>query len=253
MRILFLGGTGNISSDCAALLHQRGHQIFVLTRGHTPVPDGYTALQADRKDPAALRAAIGGRVFDVVVNFLGYEVADVALDYELLNGRVGQYIFISTAAAYSKPPQRVPITENEPLRNPFWEYAQNKIACEEFLRARPGFPTTIVRPSHTYSKCWTPNIVSSSGYTLAARFEAGKSVFVPDTGNLWTLTHTTDFAVGFAGLVGKGAAIGEAFHITSDETLPWTKIYALTAAAAGVDKPQIDVIPLEWLCERFRS
>ena len=252
MNILFIGGTGNISSDCAALLHQRGHKIFVLTRGQSPVPAGYTPVRADRKDAVAMRAALAGVTVDVVVNFLGYDVPELALDHELFAGHVRQYIFISTTAVYTKPPRRLPLTEDEPQGNPFWDYAQKKQVCEEWLRARPDFPVTIVRPSHTYSKRWVPNVVSSSGYTLAARFDAGLPVFVPGDGeNLWTLTATSDFAVGFAGLVGNERAIGEAFHITSNEVQPWIKIYSEIAAAAGVTSPVIEKIPVEFICERF--
>jgi nucleoside-diphosphate-sugar epimerase len=252
MNILFIGGTGNISGDCAALLHQRGHKIFVLTRGQSPIPAGYTAVRADHKDAAAVRAAVQGLPVDVVANFIAYDVPDVARDFELFGGRVQQYIFISTTAAYVKPPQRLPLTENEPLGNPYWDYAKKKQDCEDWLRARPEFPVTIVRPSHTYSKRWVPNVVASAGYTLAARFEAGQPVFLPNNGdNLWTLTATSDFAVGFAGLAGNARAIGEAFHITSDERLPWLEIYGEIAAAAGVHSPVIETIPLEFICDRF--
>ncbi|OHE76161.1 MAG: hypothetical protein A2107_15880 [Verrucomicrobia bacterium GWF2_62_7] len=252
MRILFIGGTGNLSTDCAELLHRRGHEIAVLTRGHSSVPPQYRAVKADRKDPTAVRTALDKAAPDVVINFLGYELADVQLDYTLLGGNIRQYVFISTAAAYAKPPPRLPITEETPLGNPFWDYAQKKQQCEDWLRERwreSHFPLTIVRPSHTYSPRWFPNPVSSSGYTFAARLEAGKPVFVPGDGeNPWTLTSTSDFAVGVAGLMGNDKAIGEAFHITSDEALTWNQIYAETAAALGVDSPRIMKIPVEFIC-----
>lgn len=184
MKILFIGGTGNLSSDCAALLHERGHEIFITTRGNSVVPADYTAVRTDRKDLPAMRAALTGLQFDVVVNFLGYEVPELAIDYEIFNDRIDQYIFISSTTVYVKPPRHLPITESEPRGNPFWEYAQKKHACEDWLLARPEFPVTIVRPSHTYSKRWTPNTVSSAGYTIAARFEAGQPVFVPDDGSI---------------------------------------------------------------------
>jgi nucleoside-diphosphate-sugar epimerase len=250
MKILFIGGTGNISTDCAALLHEQGHEIVVATRGQSQVPAAYAIVKADRKNPAAMRAAIAGRSVDVVVNFLGYEVADVALDYELFRENIRQYIFISTATVYAKPPPQLPVTEKSPMGNLFWEYAQKKLLCEEWLRARPDMPVTIVRPSHTYSNRWVPNVVSSSGYTLAARFEAGLPVFVPDNGeNPWTLTATSDFAVGLAGLVGNERAIGESFHITGDEVLTWNQIYAATAAVVGGPVPQIEQIPTDFICE----
>ncbi|HTL57160.1 MAG TPA: NAD-dependent epimerase/dehydratase family protein, partial [Candidatus Limnocylindrales bacterium] len=166
---------------------------------------------------------------------------------------VRQYIFISSATVYLKPPPFLPITEATPKGNPFWDYAQKKLACEEWLlraRAENGFPATIVRPSHTYSRRWIPNPLSSSSYTFAARLEAGKPVFVPDDGeNPWTLTAASDFAVGLAGLVGTEKAIGEAFHITSDEVLTWNQIVAEIAAALGVKSAQVVKVPTDSICE----
>ncbi len=255
MRVLFIGAGGNISEDCAALLHARGHEIVGLTRGRSGLPDYCRPVIADRKDRGAMRGAFGQAAADVVVNFLGYDVADVALDYEMLAGRIRQYIFISTAAAYVKPPLSLPVTEREPLGNRFWDYAKKKEACERWLwerRDRDGFPVTIVRPSHTYSPRWFPNLMGSAARTLAIRLEAGKPVFVPDDGrNLWTLTASSDFAAGFAGLVGNESDIGEAFHITSDEALSWVEIIEETGRALGVGSPDIKRIPLDWLCERF--
>ena len=253
MKILFLGGTGNISADCAALLHQRGHEILVLSRGRNAVPSGYRAVQADRKDAAAMRIALHGLRPEVVINFLGYDLSDVQVDYELFNGVVRQYLFISSAVVYAKPPQRLPLTEDTPLGNPLWDYAEKKLACERWLQQRreeAGFPVTVVRPSHTYSKRWIPNPVSSGSYTFAARLEQGKPVFVHDEGeSLWTLTTTADFAVGLAGLIGKPEVIGEAFHITSDEVLTWNQIYAEIAGALGVASPQIVKVPTDFICQ----
>ena len=253
MKILFLGGTGNISADCVALLHQRGHEIMVLTRGKTAVPPGYRAVQADRKDAAAMRTALKSLQPEVVVNFLGYDLSDVQVDYDLFNGLVRQYVFISSTVVYAKPPQRLPLTEDGPFGNPFWDYAEKKLACERWLQQRreeAGFPVTVVRPSHTYSKRWIPNPVSSGSYTFAARMEQGKPVFVHDQGESpWTLTTTTDFAVGLVGLLGRPEAIGETFHITSDEVLTWNQIYAEIAAALGVASPQIVKVPTDVICQ----
>ena len=253
MKILFIGGTGNISAACAALADQHGHDVLVLSRGRSAVPRGYRALQADRRDPAALRAALKGVKPDVVLNFLGYELAEVQLDHELFNGAVGQYVFISSAVVYAKPPRRLPLTEEAPLGNPLWDYAAKKLACEQWLlerQAEAGFPVTIVRPSHTYSRYWVPNAVSSGSYTFAARLAQGKPVFVHDDGKSpWTLTTSADFAVGLVGLLGKDEAIGEAFHITSDEVLTWNQIYAEIAAALGVRSPRIVKVPTDFICE----
>lgn len=255
MKVLFIGGTGNLSTDTAALLHLRGHEIIVLTRGRSEVPPAHRAVVADRKDAAAMRATLAGVKPDVVLNFIGYEPADVQTDHAVFGNDIRQYLFISTAAVYAKPPPRLPITEDTPLGNAFWDYAQKKHQCEDWLReqaARTRFPVTIVRPSHTYGPRWFPNVVSSAGYTFAARLESGKPVFVPGDGeNPWTLTATSDFAVGLAGLVGNERTIGEAFHITSDEVLTWNQIVAETAAALGVASPRVLKIPTEWICERF--
>jgi nucleoside-diphosphate-sugar epimerase len=249
LKLLFIGGTGNISTDCAELLHRRGHEIYVISRGRAPVPPAYHSLLADRQDAAALRAALGALQPDVVLDFLGYELAEVQLDYELFHGRVGQYIFISSATVHAKPPARLPITEDAPLGNVYWEYARKKLACEQWLRRQTDFPVTIVRPSHTYSKLWVPNPVASSSFTFAARLRAGQPVIVPDDGeNPWTLTATSDFATALAGLVGNTAALGETFHITSDEVLTWNQICAEIAAALGVAEPRIVKIPTDFLC-----
>jgi nucleoside-diphosphate-sugar epimerase len=158
---------------------------------------------------------------EVVVNFLGFEVSDLEVDRDVFGAGLRQYVFISSATVYEKPPRKLPMTEDGPLGNAWWEYARKKLACEEWLRAEgrsTGFPVTIVRPSHTYSKLWVPNPVSSGSFSYARRILEGRPVFVPDDGeNPWTLTASADFALGLAGLVGNPAAIGEAFHITSDE------------------------------------
>ncbi|MBT7069119.1 MAG: NAD-dependent epimerase/dehydratase family protein [Verrucomicrobia bacterium] len=249
MKILFIGGTGNISTDCAAVLAGQGHTVGVLSRGNHPLPAGYADLRGDRHNSVALASAAGGFKPDVVINFLGFVPDDVARDVEAFGSGISQYIFISSATVYAKPHTILPISEAAPVGNPFSAYAQNKQACEEWLmtcRAETGLPVTIVRPSHTYSPRWIPNPVSSAGFTFGARLRAGKPVFVHGDGeSLWTLTATADFAVGLAGLVGADNAIGETYHITSDEALSWNRIYAETAAALGVDAPTIIKVPLD--------
>jgi len=200
-----------------------------------------------------MRAALKGIKPDVVLNFIGFDLPDVQLDYELFLGAVRQYIFISSTTVYARPLRLLPLTEDALLGNPWWDYAQKKAACEQWLRERHatnGFPATIVRPSHTYSKRWIPNPVSSSSYTFAARLEQGKPVFVHDDGETpWTVTAASDFAIGLAGLVGNAKAIGEAFHITSDEVLTWNRIYAEIAAALGANSPRIIKIPTDFICQ----
>ncbi len=188
----------------------------------------------------------------MVINFLGYELTDARTDHDLFMDSVRQYIFISSTTVHEKPPQQLPITEDAPMGNAWWDYARKKQACEQWLRQRweeERFPVTIVRPSHTYSKRWVPNPVSSGSYSFAARLERGLPVFVPDTGgNPWTLTASSDFAVGLAGLVGKNEALGETFHITSDEVLTWNQIVAGIAAAVGVNSPEIVKVPTDFIC-----
>lgn len=247
MKVLFIGGTGVISSACAELALSRGIDLYLLNRGQAarPEPAGAHVLRADIRDQAQARAALAGHTFDAVVDWVAFTPDQVAADSELFRGRTGQYVFISSATVYEKPPRRLPITEATPLGNPFWPYAANKIACEELLRHAQHseqFPVTIVRPSHTYDRTKLPTL---GYYTAIGRLRAGKPAVVHGDGtSLWVLTHHRDFAVGFVGLLGNPAAIGEAFHITSDELLTWNQIYTLLARAAGVE-PRLLHVPSE--------
>lgn len=244
MKVLFIGGTGIISSACSELAIQRGYELYLLNRGQSrrPTPAGARLLPGDIRDPASARAAIGDLDFDSVVDWVAFLPEQVRFDLELFSGRSGQYIFISSASAYHTPPNFLPVTESTPLHNPFWEYSRNKIACETTLLdayRSSGFPATIVRPSHTYDKTLLP---FHGGYTNIARMRAGKPVVVHGDGtSLWTLTHHADFAVGLLGLLGNPHALGEAFHITSDEWLSWNQIYTILAQAAGVQAHLVHV------------
>jgi nucleoside-diphosphate-sugar epimerase len=237
--ILFLGGTGVISSASVARATALGHEVTVLNRGESaqrPLPDGVRRITADLRDPAGVRSALAGRDFDVVAQFLAFTPEHVQADIELFEGRTGQYVFISSASAYQTPPSRLPVTESTPLRNPFWQYSRDKIASEDLLvgayRER-GFPATIVRPSHTYDRTLLP---TSGGWTDIARMRAGKPVVVHGDGtSLWTITHTRDFAVAFVGLLGNPYAIGDSFHITGDHAPTWNQIYTWLGQAAGVE------------------
>jgi nucleoside-diphosphate-sugar epimerase len=253
VKILFIGGTGNISAECAAGLYEGGHEIVVVTRGRSPVPSSYQSIVVDRKDATAMRTALRSLEPEVVINFLGYDLSDVQVDYELFQDSTRQYIFISSTTVYARPASRLPLTEDAAVGNAWWEYAQKKLACEQWLRERHEsrrFPVTIVRPSHTYSKRWIPNPLSSSSYTFAARMKQGKPVFVPDAGeNPWTLTAATDFAAGLGGLVGRPEAVGEVFHITSDEVLTWNQVYGEIAAALGVESPVVVKVPTNFICQ----
>jgi nucleoside-diphosphate-sugar epimerase len=237
MKILFIGGTGTISSACAELALERGFDVYLLNRGQSTVrtpPAGAKMLTADIRDRNAVKDALGEHYFDVVVDWIAYSPEHIETDLELFRGRTAQYIFISSASAYQKPPARLPVTESTPLYNPFWQYSRDKIACEDRLVGayrEEGFPMTIVRPSHTYSAATLP---LTGRYTAVSRMRRGKKVIVQGDGtSLWTLTNNRDFARGFVGLLGNSHAIGEAFHITSDEILTWNQIYGIVAHAAG--------------------
>jgi nucleoside-diphosphate-sugar epimerase len=236
MRVLFIGGTGIISSACSRVAIAAGLQLFHLRRGKTgrPIPLGIKVLTGDIRDEASARAALGKLTFDVVVNFIAFTPEHIAADLALFRDRTGHYVFISSASAYQTPPQSLPVTESTPLDNPFWEYSRNKIACEEALLSayrRDKFPFTVVRPSHTYDRTLLP---CHGGYTVIHRMRQGKPVVVHGDGSsLWTLTHHEDFARAFVPLLGNPRAIGDAFHITSDEWLSWDQIHHMLAKAAG--------------------
>jgi len=238
LRVLFIGGSGVISSACAREAVNAGIDLYVLNRGQSttrPLPDGVAELRADVRNPEAVRDAIDGFDFDSVVDWVAFTAEHVRSDIDVFGGRTGQYVFISSASAYQTPPARLPVTESTPLRNPFWQYSRDKIACEDLLvreYRENNFPATIVRPSHTYDATKT---VLSGGWTALARMLAGKPVIVHGDGtSLWTVTHNTDFARGFVPLLAHPRTLGEAFQITSDDVLTWDQIAHALAAALGV-------------------
>lgn len=238
LKVLFIGGTGTISSACAQLAVDRGVALFLLNRGSTTqraVPAGATVLRGDIRNPRSTHDALAGHEFDAVVDWVAFTPEQVRTDVDTFRDRTGQYVFISSASAYQTPPARLPVLESTPLRNPFWQYSRDKIACEDLLVAAyrdHGFPATIVRPSHTYDKTSVP---LDGGWTAVNRMRQGRPVVIHGDGtSLWTLTHHTDFARGFVPLLGHPLAIGESFHITSDEVLTWNQIADTLAAAAGV-------------------
>ena len=245
MKALFIGGTGLISSACVERAIAGGWDLALLNRGVSekyPIPAGAEFIQGDvHGDPHALRSLLRDRMFDVVVDWIAYLEADIERDIDLFRDHTRQFIFISSASAYQKPPAHYRITEETPLENPFWEYSRNKIACEKRLmrefRERQ-FPVTIVRPSLTYGPSQIPLNIGSwqHPYTVIDRMKRGQSVIVPGDGtSLWVMTWNADFAVGFCGLMGMERAVGEAFHITSDEVLTWDQIYRAAGRAAGAE------------------
>ncbi|MBN1479280.1 NAD-dependent epimerase/dehydratase family protein [candidate division KSB1 bacterium] len=236
MKVLFIGGTGIISSACSQLAIERGIDLYVLNRGQTlrPLPPNVTVILADARQEESFYKAMKNNSFDVVVDWIAFTPAHIELDYFILAGRLKQFIFISSASAYQTPPARLPVSEKTPLENPFWAYSREKIACENKLMQlyrENGFPVTIVRPSHTYDRTMLP---CRGGWTTIYRMRRNNKVVIHGDGtSLWTLTHHKDFAKGFVGLLGNERAIGEAFHITSDEWLTWNQIYETLAEAAG--------------------
>lgn len=249
MRALLIGGTGTISSAVSRLLVETGWETTLLNRGlrRDRVPEGARLLVGDMADESAVRGLLEGRRFDVVVQFIAYLPDQVERDARLFSGRCGQYVFISSASAYQKPPASPFITEGTPLANPFWAYSRNKIACEDVLLRHfreDGFPVTLVRPSHTYGDRGVPLGVHGREGTWQelVRIREGRPVLVHGDGtSLWTLTHNTDFARGLAGLLGNPRAIGEAVHITSDESLSWNQIYRIVGAALGREPDLVHV------------
>jgi nucleoside-diphosphate-sugar epimerase len=220
MKILFVGGTGFISTAVSRLAVARGWELFLLNRGQRhPNPPGCRSLVADINRAEEVRAAMGDMRFDVIVDWVAYAPPDIERDLALFRGRAGQYIFISSASAYQKPPAHYVITESTPLHNPHWEYSRNKIACEErLMRAfrEEGFPVTIVRPSLTYDPQLPIALGGWGCYTLCDRLKAGRPIIIHGDGSsLWVVTHAEDFGRGLLGLFGNPAALGHAFHITS--------------------------------------
>ena len=244
MKILFIGGSGVISRAVTQQTIAAGHELWLLNRGqHRPV-DGARSLVADMTDTAGVRAALRGHTWDVVVQWIAFVPADIRRDLELFRDHTRQYIFISSASAYQKPPANYLITEATPLANPHWEYSRQKIACERELEAAhraTGFPSVIVRPSLTYGDDQIPLVLNAwqQPWTAIDRMRRGAPVIIPGDGtSLWTITHNTDFAQGLIGLFGNPATLGQAFHITSDEVLTWNQIFSQTAQAAGVNAPK---------------
>ena len=251
MKILFIGGTGNISTASSKMAIEKGWDLYLLTRGSSPnILDGARILRADIHDTAKVQTLLNDHYFDVVVNWVAFTPKDIERDYELFKDKTDQYIFISSASCYQKPLSHPVITESTPLYNPFWEYSRQKIACEDKLMSLyrlKGFQITIVRPSLTYDTVIPVPIGGWNEYTIIDRIKKGKKIIIHGDGSsLWTITHASDFAVGFTGLFGHQQAIGQSFHITSDELLTWNQIYEAVAMAAG-KKASMVYIPSDYL------
>ena len=246
MKVLFIGGTGFISTAVSRMAIERGMELYLLNRGirSTEIP-GAHQLNGDIHNPESMRNALKDLKFDVVVDWIAFTPDDIERDLSVFRGRTEQFVFISSASAYQKPPVNYIISESTPLENPYWDYSRNKIASEELLMKayrEEDFPVTIVRPSFTYNT-YLPVAIGGFGcYTLADRMLKGKPIIVHGDGSsLWVNTHAEDFAIGFLGLLGNEKAIGQAFHITSDEVLTWNQIYQTIADALGVESKIVHI------------
>jgi nucleoside-diphosphate-sugar epimerase len=252
MKVLFIGGTGNISTAVSKLALAQGIELFHLNRGQRPALPGVTAIHADIADTNQAAQALTGHTWDAVVNWIAFTPADVDRDIALFSGKTKQYIFISSASAYQKPVTHPIITESTPLANPYWDYSRNKIASEERLTREyreKGFPGVIVRPSLTYDTVIPLALGGWTDYTIIDRMKKGKPVIVHGDGtSLWQITHSADFAKGFVPLLGNPQALGHAFHITTDEVMNWNQFYQATAAAVGVEANLVH-IPSEDICK----
>ncbi len=242
MKALFIGGTGTISAAISKQLIENGCELYLLNRGNRNalLPAGAKELRADINDEQAVAALIQDLSFDVIADFIAFVPAQLERDYRLFKGKTRQFIFISSASAYQKPLSDYRVTESTPLANPYWKYSRNKIDCEEYLMKlyrEEGFPVTIVRPSHTYDERSLPlGLHGNQGnWSVAKRMLEGKPVIIHGDGtSLWTMTHNSDFARAFIGLMGNIHAVGEAVQITSDETVTWNQVYESIAAVLGV-------------------
>ena len=250
MKILFIGGTGVISTSVSQLCIEKGFELYLLNRGKSSrqAPGGAKIITGDINDVASVKKLLEGHKFDSVVDWIAFTEDDVKRDFELFKEKTGQFVFISSASIYN-PKRSMPITENTPVENPFWKYSQAKIACENYLMKvykEENFPVTIVRPSHTYDKTKVPIRIE---YLPLHRMKTGKPVIIHDDGNsLWTLTHTKDFAKGFIGILGNPKTIGEVYQITSDETLTWNQIAQTLADKMGCEL-KIAHLPSEFIAK----
>ena len=249
MKVIFIGGSGTISSASTNLAIEKGIELFHLNRGKTssirPVPAEVKQLISDVRNVDQTSKVLENSTFDAVVDWISFIPEQLENNLKLFEGKAKQYVFISSASAYQTPPEKLPVTERTPLENPYWEYSRNKIACEDFLRKHAekyGMKFTIVRPSHTYDKTLLP---FDGGYTVLKRMLDGKPVVVLGDGtSIWTLTHHKDFAVGLVGLLNNPKAMNNYFHITSDEWLTWDQIFNIVGNAFGV-KPKLVHVPSE--------
>lgn len=252
-RALFIGGTGNLSYDCSLRALDEGWELWHLNRGSSVRSvQGAHTLRADARDETLMHTVLGSGSWDVVVDFISFNPEQVSRARRVFEGRSAQYIFMSSASCYRKPPLGGVIREDTPLENPYWDYARQKIACEAYLREAiaGGFPATIVRPSHTYGATWIPSLFGSADYTTAARMLEGREILLFGDGEArWTLTHARDFALGLVGLMGNAHALGQTIQIMGDAAPSWNEIYGALARLLGV-KPRLAYAPRDFIAEQ---
>ena len=235
LNVLFVGGTGQISLPCVKLALKAGHKVAVFNRGqrHEKLPKGVTSIVGDMRDPKSY-AQLGKQKWDVVAQFMVFTPEQMQQDIATFSGKVGQYIFISSASVYQKTIDSYVISEKTPAINPYWPYSQAKIACEELMKSAKRLPWTNERPSHTVRSGLTTML--NDGDAVAHRMLEGRPVIVAGDGNTpWTLTRSEDFAKPFVKLFGKKRALGEDFHITGDKGFTWDAIYTAIGRGLGVE------------------
>ncbi len=255
MKVLYIGGTGEISYACVHASARAGHQVTVFNRGRStePLPQDVRQVLGDVTDPVAY-GALAAANYDVICQFTAYAMADIERDARVFAGHTGQYVFISTASAYEKPPRIRPITEDVTLRNPFWPYSQAKADMEARLWQWHGEgkpPVTVVRPSHTYRRRFFSTFMAGDEH--AWRMLNGKAVICHGDGqSLWTYTHADDFAVPFVRLLGEKRAVGQAYHVVTDSAYTWDELFQAAARALDVE-PRIVHVPSDTLVRYNRE
>jgi nucleoside-diphosphate-sugar epimerase len=257
MKVLFIGGTGTISTAVSKIAVDRGIDLYVLNRGkrNDKLPEGVTILQGDIYDLDEVKKVLAGHYFDSIVQWISFTVDHVKRDYELFNNFTKQFVFISSASAYFKPISYLPITEEMPLGNVYWDYSENKKKCEEYLLSvhNPNFNVTIIRPSHTYNDEMLISQLKSRSkpYTMINRMLQKKPIILPDDGgSLWTLTYNKDFASGFVDVLGNKDTYGEYYHLTGEKVYTWERLNEIICEAVGVI-PDFIYIPTDYILKYF--
>ncbi|MGM0495566.1 MAG: NAD-dependent epimerase/dehydratase family protein [Bacillota bacterium] len=257
MKVLSIGGTGLISTAVSHLAVKRGIDLYVLNRGNNNdvLPKQVKNIICDINNDEAIKKALKGHKFDVVVDWIAFKVEHVKRDYRLFKNITKQYVFISSASAYQKPIPKLPITEDVPLDNPYWNYSKNKQYCEEYLLSikDSDFNITIIRPSHTYNDTLLifQLIPWDYPYTILKRMLERKPIVLPDNGkSLWTLTYNYDFAEAFLDVLGNESAYNDYFHLTSDKVYTWTQIANFIYDGLKIE-PNIEYIPSSFIIKYF--